>query len=447
MGKKSEMAQLSLGLQTQAAGERLFEEIHALSRLELAFAKVRANGGSPGPDGQSIEDFGENLSDNLAELSAELKSKRYQPAPVRRVSIPKPSGGERHLGIPNVRDRIVHYSIALALEPWFEPYFSESSYGFRPGRSQRGAIEAAQKHVAKGKEWIVDLDLEKFFDTVNHDRVLQLIRQKVKDPRLLKLIALILRSGIEIDGRVEKSNLGLPQGSPLSPLLSNIVLHQLDLELEKRGLDFVRYADDANIFVGSQKAAERILASVTRFIEGKLKLRVNQAKSQTALSKGVKFLGMTVLASGLAMISLGSMKAARERVKELLPRSAKGSIETQMERVNSWYLGWSSYYAMTNYPSQLRQIEAHIRMRFRLQFVKNHKRKKHLVRVLRRQGVKGHAAYRAVYLKNSGRWKLAHDSVVNRAWPLRWFRQRGMETRSGESRSHWQGIEEYPRPV
>jgi len=295
----------------------------------------------------------------------------------------------------------------MALEPYFEPQFSESSYGFRRGRRQKDAIAVAQAHVAKGKEWIVDLDLEKFFDIVNHDRVLHLIRQEVGDPRLLKLIALTLRSGVEIDGEIERTREGLPQGSPLSPLLSNIVLDRLDKELERRGLDFVRYADDTNIFVGSQKAAERVLQSITRYIENDLKLRVNRSKTQTALSKGVKFLGTTVLTGGLAMIALGTMKAAKERVKELIPRSGRGSLEWQVDRVNLWYQGWSGYYSMTSYPSQLKQIEAHNRMRFRLQMIKNHKRKKHLVRKLRSQGVKGNGACRAVYLKNSGRWRLA----------------------------------------
>lgn len=441
------MEQLSLGLRNQEGGANLFEETHALPRLEMAFRKVRANGGSAGPDGVGVEDFEENLSENLSKLQAELKSKAYRPGAVRRVGIPKPGGGERHLGIANVRDRVVQQSILLAMNPYFDPEFSESSYGFREGRSQRGAIGAARQYVASGKEWVVDLDLEKFFDTVNHDRVLQLVREKVSDRRLLKVIALILRSGVEVNGKVEKSTLGLPQGGPLSPLMSNIVLDQLDKELERRGLDFVRYADDANIFVGSRKAAERVLTSVTSYIEKKLKLRVNREKTQTAPSKSVKFLGMTVLAGGLAMISVGAMKKAKGRVKELIPRSGRGSLEAQVERVNLWYGGWSGYYAMTSYPSQLQQIEANIRMRFRQQFIKNHKRKKHLVRKLRRQGVKTERAYKAVYLKNSGRWRLAHDFVVHTAWKTSWFRQRGLKTRSDSAQDHWRPLEIYPRSV
>lgn len=444
---RSEMEQLSLGLSNQEEGKQLFEEVYALPRLELAFKKVKANGGSAGPDAVSIEDFEACLSEQLNHLHNELREKRYQPGAVRRVSIPKPNGTERHLGIPNVRDRVVQQSILMALSPYFEPEFSASSYGFREGRSQKDAIAAARQHVANGKEWVVDLDLEKFFDTVNHDRALHLIRQKVSDRRLLKVIALSLRSGIEVDGKVQKSSVGLPQGSPLSPLLSNIVLDQLDQELERRGLDFVRYADDANIFVGSQKAAQRVLTSISAFIEKKLKLRVNRDKSQTALSKAVKFLGMTILAGGMAMISVGAMKKAKERVKELIPRSGRGSLETQVQRVNQWYMGWSGYFAMTNYPSQLKQIEANIRMRFRLQFIKNHKRKRHLVSKLRHQGVRRVTAYRAVYLKNAGRWRLAHDFTVNMAWNEAWFRQHGLETRSQAALEHWQPLKTYPRPT
>ena len=434
------MEQLELAIRDNDAGERLFEEVYALSRLKRAFQKVKTNGGVAGCDEQSIEDFEENLKENIEEIQDLLKSRKYKPQPVLRVSIPKPNGGERHLGIPTVRDRVVQYSIKMALEPWFEPDFSKSSYGFRPNRSQKGAIAQAKKHVANGKEWVVDLDLEKFFDTVNHDRVLHLIREKVTDRRLLKLIALFLRSGVKVEGILEKSTLGLPQGSPLSPLLSNIVLHQLDLELELRKLDFVRYADDANIFVGSQKAAKRILASVTKFIEEKLKLKVNQEKSQTALSKHVKFLGMTILSGAVAMISMSSMKNAKIHIKELIPRSGKMSFEKQVERVNRWYIGWYGYYSMTHYPNQLKQIESYTRMRFRLQFLKNYKRKKYIMRAVCNRGVKKQTAYRAIYEKNAGRWKLGHSFAVNNAWPPKWFAEQGLETRSQEELEHWEDI-------
>ncbi|MDA1001643.1 MAG: reverse transcriptase domain-containing protein [bacterium] len=265
------MRQLDLGLETSDA-HRLYEEVCTKRTLERAFKKVKANQGAPGPDGESIEEFEADLEARLDQLRKELESWSYQPSPVRRVVIPKPGGGERLLGIANVRDRIVYQAIAMVMGPLFEPGFSDHCYGYRPGRSQRDAVAEAQKHVGEGKQWVVDLDLERFFDTVNHDRVHHLLRDKVKDRRMIRLVAMILRSGIWIDGKVERSREGLHQGSPLSPLLSNIVLHELDEELEKRGLDFVRYADDCNIFVCSRKAAERVMDKRTRFIEEKLKL-------------------------------------------------------------------------------------------------------------------------------------------------------------------------------
>lgn len=443
MGKGGEAEQSSLGLTKD--GNRLYEDVISRGTLEYAFYRVKANRGKPGPDGVTIEEFERDLEGNLKALREELLLKKYQPGPMRRVSIPKPDGGERHLSIPNVRDRIVQQAIAWELLPFFEPEFSESSFGYREGRGQKDAVAAAKTYVAEGREWVVDMDLEKFFDTVNHDRVIHLVREKVKDRRLLKLIALMLRSGIEIDGKVAASRIGLPQGSPLSPLLSNIVLTPLDKELERRGLGFVRYADDVNLFVRSEKAAQRVLESVSDFIERKLKLKVNRTKTRVAKSGQVKFLGMTLLAGGIVVISLGSMKKAQEKVRELVPRSGTGGFERQLAKVNLWYRGWSAYYSMTEYPSQLKKIEANLRMRFRLQFIKNHKRKKHLVRKLKKRGIKGGTAYRSVYLGNKGRWRLAHCAAVNFAWNPAWFELQGFETRSGDQMEHWRPLSEHPR--
>jgi len=346
------VGQLDLGLESSDR-RRLFEEVCLKRTLERAFRKVKANRGAPGPDGETLEEFEQDLENGLNQLRDELVGWRYRPGPVRRVVIPKPGGGERLLGVANVRDRIVQQAMVMVIEPLFEPDFSDHSYGFRPGRSQREAIARAKEHVGEGREWVVDLDLERFFDTVNKDRVIHLLRSKVEDRRVIRLVALTLRSGIWIDGKVEKSRVGLPQGSPLSPLLSNIVLHELDVELERRGLHFVRYADDCNVFVSSQKAAERVLEKLTRFIEGKLKLKVNRTKSKTGLSSTVKFLGMTVLAGGMVAISAGAMTKAKAKVKELIPRSGKAPLEVQIEIVNQWYRGWAEYFAMGEYPSQL----------------------------------------------------------------------------------------------
>lgn len=437
------MRQLDLGLEPSDA-HRLYEEVCTKRTLERAFRKVKANQGAPGPDGESIEEYEADLESRLEQLRKELESWSYQPSPVRRVVIPKP-GGERLLGVANVRDRIVCQAIAMVMGPLFEPGFSDHCYGYRPGRSQRDAVAEAQKHVGEGRQWVVDLDLERFFDTVNHDRVLHLLREKVKDRRMIRLVAMSLRSGIWIDGKVERSREGLHQGSPLSPLLSNIVLHELDEELERRGLHFARYADDCNVFVSSRKAAERVLSRLTRFIEGKLKLKVNRTKSKTGLSSTVKFLGMTVLAGGMVAISAASMTKAKAAVKDLVPRSGKAPLEVQIENVNQWFRGWVGYYAMGEYPSQMRAIEARIRVRFRLQFIKNHKRKKHLVRKLVKRGIRRQTAYREVYLRNHGRWRLAHTFGVARAWSERWFHQQGLLTFSGEDRSHWQSLEAYPK--
>jgi len=438
------VGQLDLGLESSDR-RRLFEEVCLKRTLERAFRKVKANRGAPGPDGETLEEFEQDLENGLNQLRDELVGWRYRPGPVRRVVIPKPGGGERLLGVANVRDRIVQQAMVMVIEPLFEPDFSDHSYGFRPGRSQREAIARAKEHVGEGREWVVDLDLERFFDTVNKDRVIHLLRSKVEDRRVIRLVALTLRSGIWIDGKVEKSRVGLPQGSPLSPLLSNIVLHELDVELERRGLHFVRYADDCNVFVSSQKAAERVLEKLTRFIEGKLKLKVNRTKSKTGLSSTVKFLGMTVLAGGMVAISAGAMTKAKAKVKELIPRSGKAPLEVQIEIVNQWYRGWAEYFAMGEYPSQLRAIEARIRVRFRLQFIKNHKRKKYLVRKLVKRGIRREVAYREVYLRNQGRWRLAHTFGVGRAWPEHWFRQQGVVTVSRKSRSHWKPLQAYPR--
>ncbi len=273
--------------------QTLFERVCSLEELKLAFESVKKNQGAAGIDGITIDQFEENLSEELVKLKRELESWTYYPNPVRRVEIPKPQGGVRELGIPCIRDRVVQSSVKAILEPIFDPLFSEHSYGFRPKRNQRQAVEAAQKFVQSGKEYVVDIDLSKFFDRVCHDRLIHRLRQQVSDNRILRLIGISLRSGVLKDGLVSRTSEGTTQGSPLSPLLSNVVLDELDKELESRGLSFCRFADDCNIFVGTQKAANRVMQSVTKFIEKRLRLVVNQQKSKVALSRYVRFLGMT----------------------------------------------------------------------------------------------------------------------------------------------------------
>ncbi len=281
---------------------RLFEDLCTTAWLDAGFRRVKKNKGSPGVDGVSIEQFETRLDEELARLQGDLESWSYKPSPVRRVEIPKPGGkGIRLLGVPTVRDRVVHATLKLLLEPIFEPLFSAHSYGFRPGRNQGQAVEAARKIVAGGKPYVVDLDLSKFFDRIHHDRLIARVGRTIPDKRILRLIGMILRSGIMANGLVTPSTEGAVQGSPLSPLLSNIVLDELDKELERRGLEFCRFADDCNIFVRTPKAAERVMRSVGGYIEKRLKLVVNREKSQVARSDRVKFLGLTVVGATIAI--------------------------------------------------------------------------------------------------------------------------------------------------
>jgi group II intron reverse transcriptase/maturase len=388
--------------------------------LEAGFQRVKKNHGSPGIDWVTIGEFEARLDEELSRLREELISWTYQPSPVRRVEIPKPGGkGIRLLGVPTVRDRVVQATLKMLLEPIFEPLFSAHSYGFRPGRSQQQAVESARQIVAGGKPYVVDLDLAKFFDRIGHDRLIARVGKTIPDKRILRLIGMTLRSGIMADGLVTPSTEGAVQGSPLSPLLSNIVLDELDKELERRGLAFCRFADDCNLFVKTQKAAERVMASISGYIEKRLRLEVNREKSQVAYSDRVKFLGMTIVGGTIA-ISHKALQAAMAKVKELTPRGSHQTLEATIEKINSWYRGWSSYFAMTYYPAQLHKIEAHIRRRLRSRLVDQQKSKRNLFRKLVKRGVPRGQAAKTVF-SNHGRWKLSNMPAVNKAYPNGWF--------------------------
>lgn len=424
---------------------RLFENLCSTLYLGIGFILVKRNRGKPGIDGVSIADFEANLDEELSQLQQELSNWTYQPSPVRRVEIPKPGGkGMRLLGIPTVRDRVVQATLKLLLEPIFDPHFSPNSYGFRPGRSQHQAVEAAQRIVNSGKPYVVDIDLSKFFDRIHHDRLIARMGEKVTDKRILRLVGLMLRSGIMLNGVVIPSQEGAMQGGPLSPLLSNIVLDELDQELERRGLEFCRFADDCNIFVKSQKAAERVMAKVSQFIEKKLKLKVNQEKSQVALSDKVKFLGFTVV-NGTIAIAHKALQTAMEKVKALTPRGTHKALEPALDKINQWYVGWSNYYSLTNYPSQLHKIEAHIRRRLRSRLVSQQKRKQHLYRNLVKRGVPRKQASKAVF-SNNKRWVLSNARAVTRAYPNSWFiNLKGQEIRSDRKLAHWFEVSQWIR--
>jgi RNA-directed DNA polymerase len=424
---------------------RLFENLCSTFYLGVGFELVRRNHGAPGIDGVSIIDFEANLDEELSQLQQELSNWTYQPSPVRRVEIPKPDGkGMRLLGIPTVRDRVVQTTLKLLLEPIFDPHFSPNSYGFRPGRSQHQAVQAAQQIINSGKPYVVDIDLSKFFDRIHHDRLIARMGQLITDKRILRLVGIMLRSGVMINGVVNPSKEGAMQGGPLSPLLSNIVLDELDQELEKRGLEFCRFADDCNIFVKSQKAAERVMETISQFIEKKLKLKVNQDKSKVALSDKVKFLGFTVI-NGTIAIAHKALQIAMDKVKALTPRGTHKSLEPTLDKINQWYVGWSNYYSLTNYPSQLHKIEAHIRRRIRSRLVSQQKRKQHLYRNLVKRGVPRKQASKTVF-SNNKRWELSNARAVTRAYPNSWFiNLKGQEIRSDRKLAHWFDVSQWIR--
>lgn len=423
---------------------RLFEQVCCIDTLREAFRSVKRNKGAAGIDKVSVEDYEKNLDQELAQLSKELGSWCYEPSPVRRVEIPKPNGGVRKLGVPTVRDRVVQSALKMILEPIFEPGFSDSSYGFRPGRNQRQAVEAAQQIIQSGKKFVVDIDLAQFFDRIHHDRLIHRIKQQVPDIRILRLIGIILRSGVMENGLIQPSEEGSPQGGPLSPLLSNIVLDELDKELERRGLRFCRFADDCNIFCGCEKSAVRVMKNVSKFIEKQLRLKVNTEKSKVARPEFVKFLGMTIVGCAIA-ISAASMQKAMDRVRELTPGGTSLSIEQTVSQINVWYVGWSSYHSMTQYPSQLATIEAHIRRRLRSRIVRQQKTRRSLVRRLIERGIKRSSAKKTAYSHN-GRWSLSHSRAMEKAYSNRWFIDTlGLKIRSDHRETHWFDVRKWIR--
>lgn len=432
------MAQLSL----LNDSTNLFELLCHEQTLKAALKSVKANNSSPGIDGVTVSDFTKRKDQELAQLREDLINWCYQPMPVRRVEIPKPgSDGLRLLGVPCVRDRVVHTAIKLVIEPILEPTFSNSSYGFRPKRNQRQAIEAARQYVEAGKEYVVDIDLSKFFDRINHDRLIAKLSKLIDDKRILRLIGMTLRSGILTDQGYIASTIGSTQGSPLSPLLSNVILDELDKKLEQRGLCFVRYADDCNIFTATVKSATRVMGATCRFIETKMKLIVNREKSQVAKSNRVKFLGVTIVKNTIA-VSKNALKAAKEKVKQLIPRGSHKTLEETVQDFNRWYLGWAGYFNVTYYPSQLKSIEAYARRRLRARIISQSKRRLFLFRKLKKHGVKHKTAAKAAF-SNQRRWALSKSRAVERAFSNKYFERVGMLVKSNQRLKHWVDVNQW----
>ena len=408
----------------------LLERVASWPVMAEALLNVAANKGAAGVDGQSVEEVVMNVRSLLPELRREVLEGTYIPGDVRRVWIPKPDGGQRGLGIPNVIDRWVQAAIRLVLEPIFEPLFHDSSHGFRPTRGAQTAIAEAKGYVAEGYNVAVDLDISKFFDRVNHQRLLARMGQQVKDGRVLKLIHRMLKAKVVMpDGTKVCVEEGTPQGGPLSPLLSNIVLDELDQELAQRGLRFVRYADDCNIYVRSQRAGERVMAGIRSFIERQLRLKLNEEKSCVSTPDKVHFLGFRLVTlrdkSVQVYLSERSHQRIMHRIRELTPRVWGNTLENCMERLNEYLRGWEAYFDLCTRPAASRweHYDAHIRRRLRTIIVRQRKRPRFLFRHLKRRGVAVGLAATTAWSRK-GLWAKGNMRGLHRAYPNAWFAER-----------------------
>jgi len=422
-GDRAESLMVNETSEHPAGTERLMEQVANEGNLLRAMDHVVSNKGKPGIDGMTVYDLEYWMKENIADLSETLLQGKYTPQPVRRVEISKPDGGKRKLGIPTVVDRVVQQALLQKLQPIFDPTFSEHSHGFRPNHSAHNAVSEAQSFVQAGREWVVDIDLEKFFDRVNHDMLMVRVARKVKDKRVPRLIRAYLNAGVLEDGLVHPTTEGTPQGGPLSPLLSNIFLDDLDKELERRGHRFVRYADDCNIYVRTEKAAQRVLANVTRFIERKLKLKVNKEKSAAGKPSERKFLGFTIRDDGRRQISAQSMKRYRQRIKEIA-RWKFGSLKAIIEHLRPILIGWRGYYRFTEIPGQLTDLEGWTRRRLRHLVWRHWKTTKRRFKELVRRGVNPRQA-RPVAGSSKGPWSLSTNGAIHKALPNKLFERLG----------------------
>lgn len=408
--------------------EELLEQMVDYKNLREAYEQVRRNDGSAGVDGMSVKALEKWLVEHLEEFRREVLSEQYELSPVRKAEIPKPSGGVRTLGIPTVKDRLLQQAIHQELSQYYEPYFSEHSYGFRPGRSAHDAVTQAAQYVGEGREWVVDIDLEKFFDKINHDRLMTRLSKGIGDKRLLRLINGFLKAGMLADGLIEQRTAGTPQGGPLSPLLSNIVLDELDKELEKRGHKFCRYADDCNIYVHSKRAGERVMASVIEFIEKKLKLRVNRDKSGVRHCGEVKFLGYTILPGGNLRVSDKSTGGLKAKIREMCQRSRGVKFEQVIAELNTAITGWTNYFRLAKkWLSTMQQIDSWMRRKLRCYRLKQCGRKYTIFKMLRNLGIPERKSWNVV-MYSQGWWAMSNRQAVNKAMNNQWFAQMGLRS-------------------
>ena len=397
--------------------ENLLERILDRNNLNQAYLKVKKNGGSAGIDGMTVEEMLPYLKIHREELLEALRSERYKPKAVKRVEIPKPDGGKRMLGVPTVIDRMIQQAIVQVLQPIYEPLFSENSYGFRPKRSAHQAIKQALKYYNEGYRQVVDLDLAKYFDTVNHEILIGMLRKQIKDERVIRLIRKYLKSGVMINGLISPTTEGTPQGGNLSPLLSNIYLTAFDRMLESRGHKFVRYADDCNIYVKSRRAAERVMINCTKFLEGKLKLKVNRNKSQVGSPLRLKFLGFSMYKTGkkAGIRPHGkSIKKFKDKIRELTSRKQARSIEVILKIMKRYTVGWLGYYSIADMESHIKRLNEWIRRRIRQIYWKQWKRIKTRHDNLVKLGIDNENAWKWANSRKAY-WRIADSHILHKS--------------------------------
>jgi RNA-directed DNA polymerase len=406
--------------------ENLMERIVDRANMETAWRNVQANRGAPGPDGVTLDQFCETFGPQWPEIRRQLLEGTYQPGPARRKSIPKPDGSQRHLGIPNVVDRLIQQAILQVLTPIFDPGFSESSFGFRPGRSAHGAAKQVQAHIRAGYRHCVDMDLSKFFDRVQHDVLMARVSRKVRDKRLLALIGRYLRAGVMIDTELQPSTEGTMQGGPLSPLLANILLDDFDKELESRGLRFVRYADDFLVFTKTRPAARRVFASIERYLTRKLKLVVNQQKSRVCSTDGVEFLGFAFQGYG------GQFRVARKnldkfmsRVREITGRNRGVSFTQRCVELRRYFQGWVGYFRLVPIKSFYSDLDKWVRRRIRMCIWTSWKNGRTRAANLMKLGIREHEAY-THGMSSKGPWVLSSSQAVHQALSTVLLEERGL---------------------
>lgn len=419
--------------------ETLLEQMLERSNMLQALKRVEENKGAPGIDGMETKDLRLYLKAQWERIRSELLAETYQPMPVRRVEIPKPDGGVRMLGIPACLDRLLQQALSQILTPIFDPGFSESSYGFRIGRSAHDAVRAAQSYIKEGFKWVVDMDVAQFFDRVNHDILMARIARKVQDKRILRLTRRYLESGVMVNGVKVRTDEGTPQGGPLSPLLANILLDELDKELEGRGHRFARYADDCNIYVRSKRAGERVMQTVQDFLENRLKLKVNEAKSAVDRPWKRKFLGFTFLPGKEARIRLApkTVKRVKDRIRELTSRSRSMTMTERIKNLNKYLVGWLGYFGLAQTKSIFTELDEWLRRRLRQILWKQWKRAATRRRELRRLGLKEQTACEIAGTRK-GYWRTAATPQLHTALGLAYWRGQGLvelKERYGRKRS------------